>query len=362
MSGGVSGGSQKGTPQLTPQQLIDTYNQNLPQMLGTTVGQATPTATLLAGAASAANPIYTASGLQQLNQYAPGYQQAGANLATQQAQSTADLINGAGGNAATAATNLSNRLNPVQAAEQTQAQNLLSSINLNGLSPGETNAVQRSLNQSNYSTGNLGLSNATNDVSNAMNFGNALAAKQSTLSSALGAAGGVASNQNSFVNPVGTATSAGNTSTNFGLGTFAPTQANSTVTAPLTFGSSIFSPTASNASASNTKGSQSSVSGGICCFIFMEAYNGQLPENVRKCRDLYYEMYPQVANGYVKMSRWLVPSMKRVSAVRWIVNKFMVIPLTKFGNYVQVCDSGEGRRYKIYQKFWFIVWNFLGKD
>lgn len=362
MSGGASHGSQSGTPQLTPQQLIDTYNQNLPQLLGTTVGQATPTATSLAGAASAANPIYTASGLQQLQQYAPSYQQAGANLATQQAQSTADLIGGAGGNAATAATNLSNTLNPTQAAAQTQAQNLLGSINLNGLSPGETNAVQRSLNQSNYASGNLGLSNATNDVSNAMNFGDALAAKQTQLSSALGAAGGVAANQNSFVNPVGTATSAGNTSTNFGLGTFAPTQANSNVTAPLTFGSSVFSPTASNASASNTTGSQNSAQGGLCCFIFMEAYYGQLPESVRKCRDLYYEIYPQVAKGYIRMSKWLVPLMKHISMIRWLVNRFMVVPLTKFGDYVQVCDNGSGRQYKSYKQFWFTVWNYLGKD
>jgi hypothetical protein len=271
-------GSQQSTPQLTPQQLINLYTQSFPQMLQTTVGQAPTTANALAGAAAGANPIYTAAGLSQLQNLAPGYQQAGANLATNQAQSTTGLLAGAGGQAAQAATNLSNTLNPVQGAANTQATNLVNSINLNGLSGGEQAATERSLNQSNYATGNLGLDNATNAVSNAMNFGNALQAKRTALGSALGTAGNIASNQNTFVNPVGTAIGAGNVSNNFGLGTFNPTQANNTLTAPLTFGSSVFSPTASNASASNFYGSNNNqmAQGGICCFIFMEAFNGDI--------------------------------------------------------------------------------------
>jgi hypothetical protein len=262
--GGASGSSNESNPQTTPQQLVNLYNQNLPQSLATTVNQATPTATTLASAASAANPIYTQSGLNQLNTLAPGYQQAGANLATQQANTTTGLLNGAGGQAAQAANALSNSLNPAQQASNQQATNLVNSINLNGLSGGEQAAVERSLNQSNYATGNLGLDNATNAVSNAMNFGNALQAKRQELGSALGAAQGVAANQNSFVNPVGTALNAGNTSTNFGLGTFAPNQANNTITAPLTFGSSIFSGIGQNASSQKSSGSSGSANGGIC--------------------------------------------------------------------------------------------------
>ena len=262
--GGGSGSSNKSNPQLTPQQLIDVYNQNLPQTLATTVGQAGSTANALANAAAGANPIYTQSGLNQLQQLAPGYQQAGANLATQQAQSTAGILNGAGGQAAQAATNLSNTLNPTQANAQNQANNLLNSINLQGLSPGEANATERSLNQTNTATGNLGLINPTNTVSNAMNFGGAFNQKLGALNQALGTASNVAANQNTFVNPVGTAIGSANTASNFGLGTFAPTQANNTITAPLTFGSSIFSPTASNASSQNSSGGSSSAQGGIC--------------------------------------------------------------------------------------------------
>lgn len=359
MSGGTSGQSQSNqyTPQLTPQQLIDTYNQNLPQTLGITAAQAAPTAASIAGAAAGANPIYTASGLQQLNQYAPAYQQAGANLATQQAQTTTGLLQGAGGQAAQAAGALSNSLNPAQQAANTQATNLVNSINLNGLSGGEQAATERSLNQSNYATGNLGLDNATNAVSNAMNFGNALQAKRTALGSALGTATGVASNQNQFVNPVGTATAAGNTSSNFGLGTFAPNQGNSTANSALTFGQSIFAPTASNASASGGSGagSGSSAQGGLCCFIFMEAYYGELPECVRLCRDRYYRVMPAVANGYTKMAAWLVPLMRHNRLVRWMVWHTMVRPLTEYGKFILRC--GGNRRYRFARRFWFTIWN-----
>jgi hypothetical protein len=58
----------------------------------------------------------------------------------------AKQLNGAGGSAADAARNLLARDNPEYAktigASATQSQNLLNSYNLNGLSPGESNAVE----------------------------------------------------------------------------------------------------------------------------------------------------------------------------------------------------------------------------
>jgi hypothetical protein len=66
-----------------------------------------------------------------------------------------------------------------------KASQMMNSINLNGLSPGEQNAVERSLNQSNTATGNLGLDNATNTVSNAMNFGNAYQQKLGQMANAI---------------------------------------------------------------------------------------------------------------------------------------------------------------------------------
>jgi hypothetical protein len=357
MEGGASSGqgNQSSTPQLTPQELINTYNQNFPSLLQTTTGQVGNTAQTLAQGAAGANPIYTQAGLQQLQSLAPGYQQAGANLATNQAQTTTGLLNGAGGQAAQAATNLSNNLNPVQATSNAQANNLLNSINLGGLSGGEQAATERSLNQSNYATGNLGLDNATNAVSNAMNFGNALQAKRQALGSALGTAQGVASNQNTFVNPVGTAINAGNTSTNFGLGTFNPTQANNTITAPLTFGSSIFSPTASNASASNSVGAQnnSSWNGGVSCYLTTACceYKG-LPDDceeltiLRKFRDEYvskeltaeyYRVAPSIVAKIRNSNVWMeyvYDTVKR--CVRYIKGGYNSLALEEYKDMVDI--------------------------
>lgn len=313
-TGQASSGSGYNKPQMTPQQMIDIYNQYLPSTLGNISGQAQPTAIGLAGAANSANPMYTAGGLSQLENYAPGYQQAGSNLALQQANSTNQLLSGPGAQTAGLATNLSNILNPTQAANQNQAQNLVNSINLNGLSGGEQSAVERSLNQSNYATGNMGLDNATNAVSNAMQFGNALQAKRTALGSALGTASGVAANQNTFVNPVGTALGSGNTANNFGLGTFNPTQANSNLTVPYNAASSFGSMVAQNASAQKGAQSNSSASGGIggmscylttaCCeymglpddceeLTILRVFRDSLPESLVK---EYYRIAPAIVS------------------------------------------------------------------
>jgi hypothetical protein len=271
MSGGASSSQQQNqyAPQLTPQQLVDLYNNNLPQTASTVGGTAGGLDTALAQGAAAANPIFTQAGLGQLNTLAPGYQQAGANLATQQAGSTLGLLNGVGSSVANSAAALNNSLNPVQGASNTQAQNLINSINLNGLSGGEQAATERSLNQSNYATGNLGLDNATNAVSNAMNFGNALQAKRTALGTALGVGTGVASAQNQQFNPVNTAIGSGSTASNFGLSTFNPTQGNGLTTTPTTFGTAFLNPVAANASASAGTGSSSSGSGygGVACYL-----------------------------------------------------------------------------------------------
>jgi hypothetical protein len=289
---------------MTPQQLLALYNSALPGTLGTAYGQVGQADQALGYAAAGSNPIYTQSGLNQLNQYAPGYQQAGANLAQMQAGSSADLIQGQGGRAALSANALNNYINPAQAASNSQAANLVNSINLNGLSGGEQSAVERSLNQSNYATGNLGVDNATNAVSNAMNFGNALQAKRAALGSALGAATGVAQSQNNILNGGQFALGAGNGANNFGLGTFNPTQANANVTQPLAFSSNILSTLGQNASASRGSSGSKSLqlgAGGGACFLTTACceYKG-LPDDceeltiLRDFRDTY------VPSGLIK--------------------------------------------------------------
>jgi hypothetical protein len=74
-----------------------------------------------------------------------------------------------------------NTINPnytrAQEAASRGAASAVNAINLNGLSPGEAASVERSLNQTNTATGNAGLVNPTNVISNAMNFGGAFNSK-----------------------------------------------------------------------------------------------------------------------------------------------------------------------------------------
>jgi hypothetical protein len=309
LSGGSSSSSGSTTPQATPKQMAAIYNQYLPSVLATTSNQNAPVTNSMADAAANANPIYTASGLNQLNSYAPGYANAGNNLTQQQSLGAYDNLTGAGGLSALAGAGLTNLLNPAQAANNTQATNLVNSINLNGLSGGEQAAAERSLNQSNYATGNMGLDNATNAVSNAMNFGQQLQAKRAALGSALSTAQGVATGQNTAFNPTQYIAQSSNTGNNYGLSQFNPTQANSTLSTPYSFSSSFGNQLAGVGAASAGTTTSGGASGG--CFLTTAAceYKGlpddcELLKTLRKFRDekvpkdlvdKYYRISPSIA-------------------------------------------------------------------
>jgi hypothetical protein len=117
---------------------------------------------------------------------------------------------------ATTATGAANTTaSPALNAANQGATTAVNAINLNGLSPGESNAIERSTNQGNTATGNLGLINPTNTISNAMNFGGAFNSKIGLLNAATNTATGAANANTSnlsatgnLFNPVGSAASA----------------------------------------------------------------------------------------------------------------------------------------------------------
>lgn len=364
MSGGGSKSSSTNTPQLSPSEMIDLYNKALPPSMATLMNQVPGSVNTLANAATLNNPIFTAGTLDQLAQYSPGFQRAGADLSQMQAQSTADLLRGAGGNAAREAAALANELNPATGAANARVAELVAKPDLSGnLTAGEQNAIERSVNQSNQGMGNLGLRNATNTTANAMQFGNAATQRQQqqfgNLNTALNTANTVASTQNQQFNPVNVALGAGNTAGNFGLGQFNPNQANALSGMVVNAGTGWGSQLAGISSAGTGTSSGSSAQGGLCCFIFMEAYYGQMPKTVRICRDHYYKAFPSIADGYVKMAKWLVPAMQKWSLVRCVVWHTMVKPLTGYGNFVLHRDL-TCRKYRWARKFWFTIWHITG--
>lgn len=97
-----------------------------------------------------------------------------------------------------------------------------------------------------------------------------------------------------------------------------------------------------------------------CCFIFLEAFDGTLPWWVRECRDEFYT--PDMRTGYVRMSTWLVPLMRRNRFARWLTTNLMTRPLTKWGGWYKGAKGYEGAWiYKPFVSFWFKLWTLTGK-
>lgn len=218
------------------QQMLEAYTALLPGLMKSTNSQQVPTAQAQLAATQATQPGYDALNLAETQKYALPLAKVGQDVTRSNALAGASTnlaqMQGAGGQLAREALSLSKETNPyyyqVMDAAAPQAAALANSVNLQGLSAGEQNAVERGLNRSAGGTGNLGLSNATNAVNNAMNFGGAFNSKLGVLGNALGSSMGVANTaQNTGFSPVNLALGQPNTSTmgNFGTGTFSNSNA-----------------------------------------------------------------------------------------------------------------------------------------
>jgi hypothetical protein len=112
----------------------------------------------------------------------------------------------------------------------------------------------------------------------------------------------------------------------------------------------------------NTQGSSFGMggSGGVsCCFIFLEALNGELPYYVRWGRDDFQT--PARRRGYVWMSKWLVPWMKRSVRGRSTVNLAIIRPFLVFGHAHYVRPRPFLKPLVgVYCWMWFLLWSGLG--
>lgn len=113
------------------------------------------------------------------------------------------------------------------------------------------------------------------------------------------------------------------------------------------------------------EGNQSTIGGGfnICCFIFLEALNGELPWFIELARRDYYT--PVRRKGYKWMSNWLVPAMQRRKWVCHVVNAVIIKPFLRYGAWLYTAVDHPGYKfgwfYAPYCKAWLGLWNFLGK-
>jgi len=359
MSGGYNESNSSSRTNLTPQQMLQMYNAYLPSLLGTVNQQAIPTSITQASAANIANNVMNAGNLSQLSNYGGGYQQLGAGLNNMQAQSTANLLQGAGGQAAANAVNLNNTLNPSQALANQKAAELANSVNLGGLSPGLQSATERQVAQMDQSTGNLGLNNASNTLRNAMSYGDRYNQQISQMGNILQGINSTASNQNQQINPFNAAMGAGNLSNNFGMSQYNPNMGAGFSGTPYQYAQGFGNQLAGISGGTVGNSSSMGIQGGAsCCFIFLEAYHGNMPSFVRKARNHYYKLNPDIATGYRRISSWLVPAMQKSTFVRSIVWHLMVAPATKHLSSVY-CGTEKGG--KFITRFWLKTFAMLGK-
>jgi len=362
------------------QGLAQQYASTLPTILNATSAGQGAIDLSQARSAAATTPIYSQAGLTNLQNFALPYALTGANvtnaLQEQGAQTQANLLNQFGQSEAQSYRAADAAANPeyykTLGTATTGLNNLVNSINLNGLSGSERAEVERSLGQSQTATGNLGLDNATNAVSNAMTFGSALQQKRDALASALNTATNLMGQSRNGFNPSsvmansGTA-GTGNIGTNNFTGVATPgNQAYGMGTSQL---GNLTGLTATSLNQQFTHNQANSISGigntvtsqvgNLCCFIFLESYNGKLPDSTRMCRDLFYRQNPDAVRGYKKMAKVLVPLMRKYPVIKMLVNRYMVKPITNYGEYLFARRPYNEKERQCFE-FWMNVWKFVG--
>jgi hypothetical protein len=317
------------------------------------------------GVAKINNDIY--------QQYAPQYSQT-------QGRMEADRAAGSGADTVRSVEGLNRELNPEYygstAATGGKLQDLLAGMDPNKLTGAESTNVERGLNRMNVDSGGFNMpQSGTNAVKSALTFGGALDQKRNTVANAINTASQALPNLKTTGDTFTQATGRGQP-TQFGQDfTGGPSSTSTQFGTNVLNGLTGLKNTGMNIDANRRtiadqvgqawqqSGLGGAVSGGGgCCFIMMEAYYGRMPWFIRKCRDMYYTKQPQVAKGYKRMAKFLVPLMQRSNFIRELVCATMIAPITSYGGWLCGVKGYEhGKHSTGAKKFWFSVWNILGK-
>lgn len=162
--------------------MLAAYTQNLPGLINATLPFTTPMAQAQQNAEAVVAPQRAQLQADIYNQNAPGMAQTARDISTADRTATAgtdlSILKGAGADAARTAYGLSQEFDPEFYSTRSATSGSIADLLKGGLTPGEEEAIQRSLNRSNTNTGNIDVPSATATVSNAMQFGNAARQRQ----------------------------------------------------------------------------------------------------------------------------------------------------------------------------------------
>jgi hypothetical protein len=370
----LKGDERADSPSKGLKDIATAYRNYMPMLGQMTRDQAVPFAQ-----SELATQQATAPGLAKLNndifqQYAPQY-------AATEGKMEAERAAGGGAASARTADALNREFDPeyysTRAASSDKLGQLLSGMDPNKLTGAEEANAERGLRSMNQASGQSSTPGSNTDaIRSALTFGGALDQKRNTVASAINTASQALPNFKSTGDTFSQITGRGQgtqfgqnfapapstSGSQFGQGILQGLQGIQTNAAGINGNRRSVTDYVNSAYSSATLGG-SNGGGGTCCFIFMEAYNGVLPWWVRKCRDLYYSEEPQVAVGYKRMAKWLVPLMSKFEFIRSLVNETMIMPLTSYGGWMMKVEGYEdGQKYSGYKKFWFTVWKMLGQS
>lgn len=352
-------------------EMLRGYTEGLPGFMEVTRQQTMPTALNALDVAKAVSPEYSKLQADLYNTYGKQMNQIGQEIAASnaQAQAASDLavLQGTGQDVIKAGVEAQKLADPEYYATRANMAKALGELMNGGLTGGETEAIQRSLNQNAEAAG-LTTPSAARTVAEAQTFGGAARDRLSqALNQATQALPTMKSGVDAFQQATGRSTMANTGDTKFtgakddesygssaqqmGQSLLGELGANNRTAMGINAQRKDSLDRAMQVAESVTRGV-----GNVCCFIFMEAYNGTIPSYVRVARDMYWT--EQRCRGYRWMSKWLVPAMKHSKTARWLVNKFMIKPLSDDAESLVL---GLKPRRKVYHHFWMTVWNLIGK-
>jgi hypothetical protein len=317
-------------------------------------------------------------------EFGPEFARIGSQIARQNAQAQAEtdlgIVSGTGRELVREAMRTQKEADPeAYRARELALQNLeqlqgsLTDPNA-GLSGAERAEIDRSMARENFARGTGATPTATSTVSNAMAFGQAgearKAQRQSAIANAAQLAAGSVQPLSSRIDTYQLTT--GRPSVNQGearTGGAREVGQESNAMGMNLFGNASQMRQQENQINASRKDALDaltqgvSAAGGIskmaCCWTFAEAYYGwaNIPDEVRVLRDLEYSL--QKREGYRRMSRFLVPLMKKSSIVRSLVNTFLIKPVTSYANYY-VHGKGMGWVFAPVTNLYFAVWEDMG--
>lgn len=362
--------------------VMDAIVKHYPTLLGTINKNIIPFEQGQLAASQAVSPGYQQLQSDLYKQFAPDLAKTASQIEDQTAKARAasdlDILSGTGQGLIKAVTSADEAANPEYYAARKamggKLAQLADSFDVDKLSGGERAEIERA-NAAKYGT--TSPNNAADVAGAAMNFGQALNAKRAAVSQALSQGLSTVNGLKSNIDVGNVAlgrpsTSQAMSSTQLtGLRDMNNSQAFGQMNSLMgqtgqsnnMYNQGMLAQQNSNNQLKSMMINNAMTAGGAtssCCFIFLQAQNGLLPDFVRWCRDNLAD--EQTRKGYRRMAKWLVPLMERFAFVQDLVNAVMVEPLIKYGAWL-TCqpDSRSNYYYRPYVTFWFRVWKTLGR-